>query len=314
MDEATETISQAARWSNLAENLITEGKYEEAERWAAKSLKVLPWNPAALNNLAVARLQNGRIQAALEAVNDAIQSDPGRYESWCNRGSIHHRLAEPSKAITDYTQAIRLDPGLPGPYVGRAQALAETGQLAAAEADLAAAERITPDSPAIRQIRAEYHRLAGRHTQALAAVELCLSQNWETPMLRFTQAISLNQLDRPAEAEQCLDRALELDPTFVQAYQERATLRLLNRKISAAINDYRKSIDHHHTRTQACFSFIGLSIAVHAMGRFDDAQQCLDRAQENTAEPALLQQIAELRATLTREAAARQLRKEEPPA
>ena len=289
---------QAAHLSNMADSLIAKGDYQAAEQWAAKALELSPWCASALNNLAVAKLQNGKPMEALDAINEAIQSDPGSHKTWCNRGVIHHRLSDPVKAAADYSQAIRLNPESPEAYAGRAQAMSEVGRMEEADRDINMADQLLPGNPAIYQTRAEYHRLAGRHEAALADVNGCLDQHWETPMLRYTQGLTLAAMERLAEAESSLDRALELEPLFVQAYQERATLHMLNAKVRAAIKDYQRAIELHVTSRQACFSYIGLAIAIQALGRHDDAQTCLDRAQEHTTEPELLGDIASLRETL----------------
>jgi len=80
------------------------------------------------------------------APDKALRLDPGLWQAWEYRGQMH--LGEPDgteSALKDFTEAIRLAPDEPHPYILRSHVLTLLGQDSSARADLETAARLGGD-------------------------------------------------------------------------------------------------------------------------------------------------------------------------
>ncbi len=81
----------------------------------------------AYNNRGNAYANLGEYRRAIQDYDQALRLDPGYAVAYYNRGLAYSDLGEYRRAIEDYDQALRLDPGLAQAYIGRANAHCELG-------------------------------------------------------------------------------------------------------------------------------------------------------------------------------------------
>jgi tetratricopeptide (TPR) repeat protein len=62
--------------------------------------------------------------------------------AYSNRGLVYYVKRDYSRAISDYTEAIRLDPELASAYVGRGNAYNASGEMGRADADFKQARQL----------------------------------------------------------------------------------------------------------------------------------------------------------------------------
>jgi len=79
---------------------------------------------------------------AISDYSEAIRLDPNYANAYCGRGIAYYEVKNYDKAISDYSEAIRLDPSLANAYYGRGIAYLQTGNRAEANADFGTAERL----------------------------------------------------------------------------------------------------------------------------------------------------------------------------
>jgi Tfp pilus assembly protein PilF len=79
---------------------------------------------------------------AISDYDEAIRLDPNVVLAYANRGLAYEQKGNFNKAISDFTEAIRRDPNLVPAYVGRGNAYLRTGNRAKANADFATASRL----------------------------------------------------------------------------------------------------------------------------------------------------------------------------
>lgn len=196
----------AAVQGGLGVLALRDGRYEDAVRHFTRSADLAPNNVQALGQRAQAHLALGDTDAALADFDEILKIDPhlhaarlGRANVWSTRGERDRALAEIDKALADepetselhlyragflatmgrtaeaeagFAKAIALRPS-PEAYLTRARyrpATDKAGRLA----DVAAAEKLEPDNPAIPRVRADVLADAGDFAGALAALNRAL--------------------------------------------------------------------------------------------------------------------------------------------
>lgn len=119
---------------------IQEQKYEDALDYFNKDVQENPKNGYSFVWIASLRTRSEEYGRALTAVDLAIKYLPKKdvdYTSFAHttRGDIYLHLGDTIKALSDYTEAIRLKPNETKPYEDRAQVYYEQGDYARSDAD-----------------------------------------------------------------------------------------------------------------------------------------------------------------------------------
>jgi tetratricopeptide (TPR) repeat protein len=79
----------------------------------------------------------GDLDKAIEDYNEAIRRDPGQHQFYGSRGYAYYQKRELDQAITNFVKAIELDPGDAEAYENRGRAWKDKGDEKRAEADFA---------------------------------------------------------------------------------------------------------------------------------------------------------------------------------
>ena len=145
-------------------------------------------------------------------------------------------------ALPLFDRAIELDPTLVEARFNRAVAMMKTGQYAAASAEL---EKIGEN--------------ASTHLQATAA---------------YHNALALDRLKRPADAEFWLQRALVADPKLDAATLYLGLLRERRGDVAGAARNY---LDYLKQNPESLIASLRLGVSAHRAGRADVARTYLRR-------------------------------------
>jgi tetratricopeptide (TPR) repeat protein len=149
----------------------------------------------ALLNRGLAHQQLAEHQLAIDDYTSALQLDAMggqlRATALYNRGLSQQKLGMQSAAIEDFTSALFLDPGFAHAYYSRGNALRESGQFLFALSDYEKALR--------------YHHPDMAHVY-------------------YSQALTYENLKRPADAVKSLEMAVAANPNLVQAADKLASL------------------------------------------------------------------------------------------
>ncbi|MEE1830477.1 tetratricopeptide repeat protein [Streptomyces sp. SP17KL33] len=211
VDACGEGEAVARRWAEALAQAGLDAADEDAERWGRDLLGALE-RGGVHDALGVPLLRAG-LDAPREARARAL------------RGRALHRDGAHERALTEYDQALALDPDSATTWQGRAVARAHTGDYAAAVADLDRADALAPDDVTTLVLRGDYHRLLGDPDAAVADLDRAVALD---PVRRSTWAsrgAARHAQGRLDEALADLDRALELDGAYVWALMRRARVR-----------------------------------------------------------------------------------------
>ena len=241
-----------------------------------------------------------------------------------------------AEALIDATEAVRLDPGYPWAYVGRARALAGLGRFDDALADLDRAIELQPTDIEVYIERASLHFQVGRLEDAIddstrviqlapddprgygnRAVELLQAKQYERAIADLTQFLVLEpdnaavyrslglayvRTKQYAEAIASYTEAMKLEPGFWGDVYNRANIHLHLGQFEEAITDLSRVID---LQDEPGLAFLRRGMAYEVVGATQLALADYDRAAQqsgSTAEYArmwqhiLLRQMGEERA------------------
>jgi tetratricopeptide (TPR) repeat protein len=165
------------------------GEHDQAVAEYNRSLE-LDSRPAATTYLdrgiALARL--GRLEEALNDLNEAIGQDPQREEAFVARGQVFLDLGDLGSAFNDFSDAIRFDPRMADGYFGRAQVHLDEEDYAKAIADFSQAITLEPNEPIFWEDRGLAHKRAKQYGLAVADYQQALRLNPKSMAASFRLA------------------------------------------------------------------------------------------------------------------------------
>ena len=213
---------------------------------------------------AAAEEAKGDFDAALALYNQILVMDVPYHQASTalqNRGNIYGRRNDDERALSDYEQAIRLNPRNPGAYVNRGSILARRGDYDGALKDFSEAIRFDP-----KLHQAFYYRGA-----------------------------ALTQIGNHDQALRDFDEAIRLDPQFAAGYAARGDFFAAQGKLAKARADFAKAA---RLEPQAIAPVVGLAHLDVRDRRYAAALAKLEKAKAlNRDVPLVLNSAAWLRAT-----------------
>ena len=215
--------------------------------------------------LASYALEQGRFQEAAALYTRALSRDPNRVDYLLARGEALEKCNQAAKALQDYKRALEIDPGNVRAMIASAGILEmNVGGEPEARALYKKALPLTADGDARERIAFSIAVLESRMQEETASAVGC----WNVGNRHARKG----DLDA---AETLFTRALELNPTFYQAYYSRALTRLKKNDADGALQDLSSALALCPT-LRGCLVTRGLVHESH--GRFAEAMADLKRA------------------------------------
>jgi tetratricopeptide (TPR) repeat protein len=210
----------------------------------------------------------GDLDRAIADYDQAIKLDPGHFAAYYNRGHAWRAKGDLDRAITDYSQAIRLDPKSAGAYNNRGNSWQDKGDLDHALADYDGAIRLDPYLAGAYNNRGNTRRAKGDFDRAIADYNQAIRLDPAFAMAynnRGTAWYIKGDFDR-AIAD--YDQTIRLDPKEASAYRARGDAWRDKGDLHRAMADYDKALSLDETSVNA-YRGRGLINFVH--GEFSDA-------------------------------------------
>jgi tetratricopeptide (TPR) repeat protein len=216
-------------------------RFDEAEKIAARALRIDASSDATHYNYASILMQNGKPDEAIAAFDRALAINPSHAKAFNNRGAALAKLDRHEQAIADFDRAIALDPRYADACFNKANALIDLKRRQEARQSL---ERTLTLNP--------------RHAGAYASL------------------VNLfDELGEHAKAEECGRRALAIDPNLAEAYINLAVLEHGRGRQSVAVKWLDAALARHPDNLFALCLRISRLVA---LDRLDEARKDFERA------------------------------------
>jgi len=116
-------------WTELAQCLAAQGRFDEAFPALERALILNPESPLVWQAKAGCALSAGRLDEALRHMDHVLVLTPEDSTVWANRAMVLQRLKQLPEAAASAAQAVELDPSNPGPAAGAGGRGGRAGQL-----------------------------------------------------------------------------------------------------------------------------------------------------------------------------------------
>ena len=170
--------------------------------------------------------------------DDVIEKHPTVQLAWNNRGNLKYKAGNLQGALTDYTEAMKIQAGHPEAYMNRGTVKHDMGDFQGAMADYNQALQIDPNNAKVLYGRGGTYLSLGKFAQAVKDYDkaISLSPNYAAAYSNRGNAhMNMQQLK---EAIDDYNKAISLDPNYAEAYSNRGIAYVVGGNFQKAIKDY----------------------------------------------------------------------------
>lgn len=272
---ALHQLPDVANWLQGGFSFHREGRLHDAQVMYERIIQKQGNHFDALQLLALAHMQQGNAETALEYFDKALQVDQTNATVFYNQGLILQDLKRPYEAIKSYDQAIELNPDFAQAYNNRGNALQDLGRLEEALISYGQAIRLNPDY-------AEAYSNQGLTLQDLKRLDEALKRFDQAIGLRpdyaeayYNRGNALQDLGRLDDALKSYDQAIRLNPDYAPAYNNRGLTLQDLKQLDEAIKSYDRAIGLNPDHIQA---YNNRGNALQDLRRLDEALRSYDQA------------------------------------
>ena len=307
-------------YDNRGVALNAVGRRDEAVADLTHAIALDPHDLHAYANRATVYLALNRLDLAIADLTVVVRGEPTNGMAFYNRGSSYERSGALDKAVDDYRSAVRLLPSFSPAYAALGTLLKATDSDAALS-DLTEAIRLDPHSPALRS-RALLYLSLGRPEEALRDFDQVIANDGsdsiayldrgvanekvghlESAIDDYSRSIELApspaaldnrgtayaRLKQPEKALADFSAALGIDPKNVPTLLGRADANYARQQLSASLDDYTRVIEaeskQRHRVFQARHYPLGPAGVCGSLRRLLGRPQARPRSSRGTGQP-----------------------------
>jgi arylsulfatase A-like enzyme/tetratricopeptide (TPR) repeat protein len=210
----------------------------------------------------------GRLDAAIAKVKQAIAADPEIIEAYNMLGNLHVKAKRSPEALAAYRQALAVDPTDQAAIFGLALVYKEMGRLDEAQAGFDRARSLDGHNTKALWQLADVWMRRGRFDKAEAVLKDGLGQKGDRPSFLVKLGECYIEEKRYPEAESELRSALSERKDIETAHYNLALIHEERGEKSQAIEEYKAEVQAHPTEYRANFNLAKLLLGE---GRGEDA-------------------------------------------
>ena len=250
--------------SRLAEvvKAFNAGRFAETEKLAKRLTEEFPNHEMGWKALGAALNQTGRLEDALVAMKEAVQSAPFDAEAHFNLGCCHNDLGRPKEAEVCFRRSIEILPEYAQAHCNLSSALCDLFRFSEAAQSGRRAVFLDCNSPEAHCNLGNALMGQNKYEEAEACYRKALALKFEFAEAHNNLGGVLKDLGRLEEAENSFSQAIELKPGYKAALLGRSKVRFELGKLSAAVEDA-YACDTEESRAQAL-------VCLYAMERHDE--------------------------------------------
>ena len=187
-------------------------------------------DPAVLYDRSLILIERGRVDEAIQTLDEALRLDPDSPQLLTQRGIAYERAGRLDRAMTDYAAAIGVDPAYPPALNNRAAMLGRRREFDAAIADLEASVAADPKQPLAWRNLALAKIDSGRIDEAGSDLDIAAQLDPEdAETVRLLGLVQRHRKDY-VRARQLFEEAIGLDSRNAAAHADLGrTLLLMDR-------------------------------------------------------------------------------------
>jgi len=184
-----------------------------------------------------------RLDRSIEGFTREISADPGRAETYNDRGFAYAKKNQYDLAVADYNKALELNPRFDAAYYNRGNAFYQQGFYDLAIADYTKALEYNPKYDRAFNNRGNSYYQTGRYDQAIADYARALEVNPNYDATYYNLANAYYQKSDYGRAIAEYTRAVERNPRSDRAYNNRAAAFILANRLADAEHDINKALE-----------------------------------------------------------------------
>ncbi|MEQ8220879.1 MAG: tetratricopeptide repeat protein [Candidatus Eremiobacterota bacterium] len=177
---------------------------------------------------------------SLSLWNDVLSKYPNAMQAYANRGNIYREKGEYNKALSDFTEAIRLKPYKAEIYATRGSIYTELKEYGKAMDDLNHALKLKPDLSGAYLNRGNLYRLKGDNNKAISDYNEALKFTPDYAGALYNRAIIYDMAGDYNKAIADLTQAIKYKADYVEAYQDRGNIYYKTGNHDNALNDFNR--------------------------------------------------------------------------
>lgn len=180
-------LNEADQHNEIGNEFYEQGALEEAIGAYDEAIRLDPQAAVVYSNRGQVYTILDQYQRAIQDLHEAIRLDPQLAEAYNNRGFAYDSLGQFQRAIDDYNEAIRLNPGYPDAYNNLGVAYRNLGQFQRAMADYNQAIRLDPQLWQAYLGRGDLNRDQGKKVEAKADFEKVITLTDNPESIQFAR-------------------------------------------------------------------------------------------------------------------------------
>jgi tetratricopeptide (TPR) repeat protein len=184
----------------------------------------------------------GDMQGAITDFKQALKINPNYPEAYNNLGVIYYKLGEKQEAIANYTQALKVDPNHILAYQNRGVARADLGDKQGAIDDYNQSIKINPKNAEAYTNRGNARSELGDKQGAIADYTQAININPNIAQTYDNRGQNRYDLEDLQGAISDYNQALKINPNYAPAYASRGNARYLLGDKQGAINDFNQAL------------------------------------------------------------------------
>lgn len=227
--EKTPAVSDAdttvLNYRNVSEQLIREGKTQEAVQLYLDAVGKDPSNPALRIELGFAYIENGQLDLGRQTFEQRLQDDPNDPDARFGLGTIEKLNGNIEKALANFNEALRIDPEHIDSKFNMADTVTFDRKQQGTVIEKYLAERYyndilkeMPDDIDAQNGLAAVYLSTGRVNEAVTLWEDLANKNPGESILMSNLGEAYLAANRPEDAFRSAQKALEVDPENSDAY------------------------------------------------------------------------------------------------